>query len=110
MEDAIQLFESLLEQPAFKTTPVMLFLNKIDVFKEKIGNVPIKNYFADFKGGSDYGLAVKYFVDRFRELDRRLNGELCIFLTNATDVESLQATVRHAYLLIEGRTATHSAP
>jgi hypothetical protein len=38
----------------------MLFLNKEDLFREKIKHVPLKRYFPNFNGGQDYGECLNF--------------------------------------------------
>ncbi|KAJ2999237.1 hypothetical protein HDV02_003331 [Globomyces sp. JEL0801] len=50
MVDAIQLFESLINNPLLSKPNFVLFLNKKDLFEKKIKKVPITNFFPDFQG------------------------------------------------------------
>ncbi|CCA65551.1 Guanine nucleotide-binding protein alpha-13 subunit [Caenorhabditis elegans] len=51
LDDALNLLQSISEDPAFATTPIYLFLNEIDVFCEKLSVIPLSKYKPDFKGG-----------------------------------------------------------
>jgi hypothetical protein len=43
----------------------ILFLNKTDLFAEKVGRFPISNYFPDYEGGKDDAEAgMAYFKKR----------------------------------------------
>jgi hypothetical protein len=35
-------------------------LNKVDLFKQKLGRSPLGNYFPDYSGGNDVNRAAKY--------------------------------------------------
>lgn len=50
MLESIALFESVVNSRWFLQTSVMLFLNKVDLFKEKVTRVPLQNYFPDYGG------------------------------------------------------------
>ena len=50
MLEALMLFDSICNSTWFTKTSMILFLNKIDIFKEKIKDSPIKKYFPDYKG------------------------------------------------------------
>jgi len=50
MKDAIHLFGEIVKKDVFKKTAIMLFLNKIDIFKEKIKVSPISKYFPEYEG------------------------------------------------------------
>ena len=50
MQEALTLFESICNSKWFVKTSIILFLNKIDRFKEKLPLSPMKNFFPDFDG------------------------------------------------------------
>ncbi len=66
--DSIDLFHSICEEKYLKNACIILFLNKSDLFRQKIVNVPINSVpaFADFKGPvGDYQAGVDYFASKF---------------------------------------------
>lgn len=94
MHEAMMLFESLVNGEWFKRKPVILFLNKMDLFKEKISYSPISKHFPDFLGPEgDFDAATKYFSDRFRGMTRIPEREIYVHQTNATDTTLLKATM-----------------
>jgi len=54
MHEAIQLFDEICNSKWFRSTALVLFLNKSDLFKEKIEKVDLKVCFADYAGGCNY--------------------------------------------------------
>lgn len=50
MYEALMLFDSICNSQWFANTSMILFLNKVDIFKEKIRRSPIKAYFPDYTG------------------------------------------------------------
>jgi len=50
MQEALTLFDSICNSRWFVKTSIILFLNKIDRFKEKLPFSPMKNYFPDYEG------------------------------------------------------------
>lgn len=89
------LFESLVNGEWFKRKPIILFLNKVDLFREKLGKSPISAHFPDYRGKSDdEEAAAKYFADRFRGINRTADREIYIHYTNATDTNLLKATMQ----------------
>ena len=52
MQESLVLFESVINSRWFLRTSVILFLNKIDVFKQKLPKVPLVHYFPEYTGGS----------------------------------------------------------
>ncbi|KAF7625433.1 hypothetical protein AFLA_002295 [Aspergillus flavus NRRL3357] len=49
MQEALTLFDSICNSRWFVKTSIILFLNKIDRFKEKLPVSPMKNYFPDYE-------------------------------------------------------------
>lgn len=94
MHEAMMLFESLANGEWFKRKPIILFLNKIDLFKGKLAFSPVAKHFPDFTGSStDFDAAARYFADRFRGINRIPDREIYIHYTNATDTTLLKATM-----------------
>lgn len=94
MHEAFILFDLLVNGEHFKHTPIILFLNKIDVFKKKLAVSPLSQYYADFTGSNtDLYAAARYFADRFQRINKTRNREIYIFYTNATDSKLLDVTM-----------------
>jgi hypothetical protein len=51
-------------------TSIILFLNKVDLFKQKLARSPLSNYFPDYSGGNDVNRAAKYLLWRFNQVNR----------------------------------------
>lgn len=67
----------------------MLFLNKIDVFAEKLNYSPLENHFPDYTGGNNINKAAKYILWRFTQVNRSgLN--IYPHVTQATDTSNIQ--------------------
>jgi len=95
MHEALMLFESLVNGEWFKDKPIILFLNKIDLFKHKIAVSPVKKHFPDYQGRSDDEEAAKaFFANRFKTINRNASREIYIHYTNATDTHLLTATMQ----------------
>lgn len=89
MLESLSLFESIVNSPWFADTSVVLFLNKIDVFTEKLPYSPLENIFPDYTGGNDVNKAVKYILWRFSQINtKKLN--LYPHLTQATDTSNIR--------------------
>lgn len=88
------LFESLVNGEWFRRKPVILFLNKIDLFKDKLHKSPISKHFPDYTGPpGDYEAGAKYFAEKFRNITRIPEREIYVHYTNATDTTLLKATM-----------------
>ena len=70
MAESLILFESVINSRWFLRTSIILFLNKIDVFKSKLPKVPLERYFPEYTGGPDINKAAKYILWRFMQANR----------------------------------------
>lgn len=52
MKESLALFSTILELPWFRSTSVILFLNKTDILEEKIHTSHLATYFPSFQGES----------------------------------------------------------
>lgn len=91
MAESLVLFESVINSRWFLRTSIILFLNKIDVFKNKLPKVtpylsvpastylaflqvPLDRFFPEYTGGADVNKGAKYILWRFMQANRaRLN-------------------------------------
>ncbi|KAF7364093.1 Heterotrimeric G-protein alpha subunit [Mycena sanguinolenta] len=53
--------------PWFLRTAIILFLNKLDVFRVKVAKIPLQRYFPEYTGGSDIREAAKFILWRFMQ-------------------------------------------
>ncbi|KAI0666966.1 G-protein alpha subunit [Trametes maxima] len=89
MQESLILFESVINSRWFLRTSIILFLNKIDVFKSKLPKVPLERYFPEYTGGPDINKAAKYILWRFMQANR---ARLSVYphLTQATDTSNIR--------------------
>ncbi|KAH9049032.1 G-protein alpha subunit [Lactarius hengduanensis] len=62
MAESLTLFEAVINSRWFLRTSIILFLNKVDVFKDKLPKVPLDKYFPDYTGGADVNKGAKYIL------------------------------------------------
>lgn len=53
MKESLALFDGVVNSRWFFSTSIILFLNKKDVFQEKLPRVPLVKYFPEYAGGAD---------------------------------------------------------
>ena len=70
MMESLVLFDSVVNSRWFMRTSIILFLNKVDLFKIKLGRSPLGSYFPDYSGGNDVNRAAKYLLWRFNQVNR----------------------------------------
>ncbi|QLQ80102.1 hypothetical protein HG537_0D01020 [Torulaspora globosa] len=91
MHESIMLFDTLVNSKWFRDTPFILFLNKMDIFEEKVKRMPIRKYFPDFQGRvGDVEAGIQYFENIFLSLNRNSNKPIYVKRTCATDTETMK--------------------
>lgn len=70
MIESLVLFDSVVNSRWFMRTSIILFLNKVDLFKQKLARSPLSDYFPDYSGGNDVNRAAKYLLWRFNQVNR----------------------------------------
>lgn len=90
MQEALTLFDSVCNSRWFNKTSFILFMNKIDRFREKINEVPISDYFSDYMGGADYEEGCEYFKSRFLSLNQNTSKQIYVHYTCATDTKQIR--------------------
>ena len=91
MRESIKLFESICNNKWFTDTSIMLFLNKKDLFQEKIRHSPLTICFPEYSGSNTYDETSKYIQSKFEELNKSPKLKQIYFhFTCATDTENIQ--------------------
>lgn len=93
MVEAINLFEYICNNMYFSKSSIILFLNKRDLFLEKIKTSNIVDYFPDYTGPpNNYDEGVKFFLGKFAQ--RNVSGsahQIYHHITCATDTRNVHA-------------------
>jgi len=71
LQEDINFFETICKSKWFEKSSIILFLNKTDVFKEKLAKFPLNQYFSDYSGGDDYDQALAFIKNRFESLNEK---------------------------------------
>ncbi|KAL6044136.1 Guanine nucleotide-binding protein G(t) subunit alpha-2 [Balamuthia mandrillaris] len=92
LEEALQLFNDLINSKWFHRTPFILFLNKDDLFQEKIKRVDLKVLFPEYTGGKDYDNAIKFIKKQFRSQVKKEGDRDRVYIhtTCATDTNQIK--------------------
>ncbi|KAJ1928496.1 guanine nucleotide-binding protein subunit alpha [Tieghemiomyces parasiticus] len=90
MQEALTLFDSICNSRWFVRTSIILFLNKIDIFRDKLPKSPLKYYFPDYEGGANYDLACDYLHKRFVSLNQSDTKQVYTHFTCATDTNQIK--------------------
>lgn len=90
MQEALTLFDSICNSRWFSKTSTILFLNKTDLFKQKLPKSPLIKYFPDYQGEDDYEQATEYIMQRFISLNSSPTKQVYTHLTCATDTDQVK--------------------
>ncbi|KDQ21216.1 hypothetical protein BOTBODRAFT_99153 [Botryobasidium botryosum FD-172 SS1] len=95
MQEALTLFDSICNSRWFVKTSIILFLNKIDLFAEKLPISPMVEYFPDYTGGDNYDAACEYLLHRFVSLNQSsATKQIYAHYTCATDTQQIKFVLR----------------
>ncbi|KAK1898162.1 Guanine nucleotide-binding protein G(t) subunit alpha-2 [Dissostichus eleginoides] len=91
MHESLHLFNSICNHRFFALTSIVLFLNKKDLFEDKIKKVHLSICFPDYDGCNSYEDAANYIKLQFMELNMKKGvKEIYSHLTCATDTKNVQ--------------------
>ncbi|KAG1456872.1 hypothetical protein G6F56_006736 [Rhizopus delemar] len=91
MQESLTLFDSICNSRWFEKTSIILFLNKKDLFIQKLSISPLTDYFPDYTGDlNDYDKACQYFAQRFLCLNSSEEKQVYPHVTCATDTEQIK--------------------
>ena len=92
--DALNLFEDICSLQCFQDSAIILFLNKRDLFEQKITKKNIADYepFKDYRGPpGDYEAGVNYFVEKFKAKNKKFASRpIYHHITCATDTANVK--------------------
>lgn len=89
--ESLDLFEQIANEPAFIQAAMILFLNKSDLYDEKIKHVSIKDVeeFKDYTGQAhDRDAGIAFFKNKFMSRNH-MHQEIFHHITCATDQKSV---------------------
>ncbi|XP_071815609.1 guanine nucleotide-binding protein G(i) subunit alpha isoform X3 [Apostichopus japonicus] len=91
MHESMKLFDSICNNKWFTETSIILFLNKKDLFEEKITKSPLTICFPEYTGANTYEEAAAYIQMQFEDLNKRKDQkEIYTHFTCATDTNNIQ--------------------
>ncbi|XP_019399567.1 PREDICTED: guanine nucleotide-binding protein G(t) subunit alpha-3 [Crocodylus porosus] len=91
MHESLHLFNSICNHKYFATTSIVLFLNKKDLFQEKITKVHLRVCFPEYNGANTFEDAGNYIKKQFLDLNvKKEDKEIYTHLTCATDTQNVK--------------------
>jgi len=89
--EALNLFEEICNSRWFRETSIILFLNKRDLFAEKIKKVSLSVAFPDYQGDDSYEAGVEFLQEQFESRNRNPDKQIYTHVTCATDTNNVAA-------------------
>ncbi|XP_070611200.1 guanine nucleotide-binding protein G(t) subunit alpha-3 [Erythrolamprus reginae] len=91
MHESLHLFSSICNHQYFASTSIVLFLNKKDLFQEKISKTNLRICFPEYNGPNTFEDAGNYIKNQFLDLNiRKEDKEIYAHLTCATDTQNVK--------------------
>jgi GTPase SAR1 family protein len=91
MVEALNLFEEICNSRWFRDTAMILFLNKRDLFAEKVQKVSLKVCFPDYTGEDTYEAGCEFLQEQFESKNRNPDKQVYTHPTCATDTDNVSA-------------------
>jgi len=89
MHESLLLFKNICNSPWFQSTPIIIFLNKRDIFSDKIKTVDLKVCFPEYDGGMDYNRATTFINKQFLGMNENPKKLIYSHFTCATDTNNI---------------------
>ncbi|KAI8616644.1 guanine nucleotide binding protein, alpha subunit [Chytriomyces sp. MP71] len=94
-------FSSICNHPMFKKTNIVLFMNKIDLFKEKVKVSKISHYFPQYTGSdTSWEQGSDFFTKDFLAVNKYPERAIYPHLTWATDTTQIKVVINAVHLEI----------
>lgn len=107
IRESLAVFGGLLNDSQwFKSSTIVVLLNKTDVLREKIKEIPIGKFWPRFLSGieDDYDAAIRFFTERFYYLQRPEDSrDIYVYCSNATNIETSKIVLQSVEALILSR-------
>ncbi|KAM3726991.1 Guanine nucleotide-binding protein alpha-6 subunit [Dirofilaria immitis] len=88
MKQSQQIFKTIAQSDYFKNSSIILFLNKFDIFQEKIKYSSLKKCWPEYSGDNSVEDCIKYLKNQFKRcIPNRQN--YFSFVTTATDTKNI---------------------
>jgi len=90
MHESLKLFDDICNSKWFFNIPIILFLNKMDLFKEKIKKINITEAFPDYDGPQTFADASEYIQNQFLMVNDNPEKGVYPHITCATNTDNIK--------------------
>jgi len=100
MVESLELFEEICNSKWFTKTAIIIFLNKSDLFRDKIKKVSLSVLFKDYAGGNEYDAGISFIQQQFVGCNRNAHKKIFAHVTQATSTENVKVVFDSAKEII----------
>lgn len=91
LHEAITLFSEICNYPSFENIPIILFLNKKDILKQRLAEgANLRTAFPEYVGPSTYDDVVDYIGRALHKVNRDRRKTILTYRTCATDADNVK--------------------
>ncbi|KAL1495780.1 hypothetical protein AB1Y20_016642 [Prymnesium parvum] len=107
LKESINLFDIACNR-RYPDKPIILFLNKLDLFEEQIKKVDLNVCFPAYKGGKDAKRALEFIRWKFTSIIKDKDKDIYIKETTATDPKNMEHILNSVYEIVLRQNLTQS--
>jgi hypothetical protein len=90
LNESLELFKGIINLPWFRKAAVVLFLNKNDLFAEKITTLDLGVYFPQYAGGANYQSALDFIRQQYFDRVEDPQKNVYCHVTDATSQPNIE--------------------
>jgi guanine nucleotide-binding protein G(i) subunit alpha len=95
MRESLLLFDEIINSRWFVDTPIILVLNKVDLFRELIKTSSLKAAFPEYTGGPDFDVAIDFIRRKFEDKNHREDRTIYTVLTDSSNTSAVSETFKN---------------
>jgi len=90
MHESLLLYEEICNSKYFQKAKIVLFLNKDDIFREKIKKTDLKVCFQEYNGGCNYEESLNFIKEAFTQQSSERDDVVYVNVGSATDSDVIK--------------------
>lgn len=103
MHESLKLFSDVCNHQWFADAAIIVFLNKSDIFQEKIKKIPLTVAFPEYKDKNEFGPASEFIKQKFIDKINNKRKQVYPYITCATNTENFKTVFAFVKDLIIGK-------
>ncbi|KAI8614339.1 guanine nucleotide-binding protein-like protein G(o) subunit alpha [Chytriomyces sp. MP71] len=91
--ESLTVFTFICNHNVFKKTAMIIFMNKIDLLRDKLEHSMVQDYFPEFTSTNDYKEVSKFFAEKIASFNKNPDKQLYFHYTQANDTTKMKAVL-----------------